>query len=890
MSDLLPLDDEPGTGHRAAVAARDAVEDALFSLPQIALDLDRAGVRDRLLRAIQHTYAIKDTSVTARAHLDGLTEGAAIVMEGRVLLERAGDPAKLPPLARAIERLAAAEAALRAAAGEVAQIQLDRRLELTSGAIAADVPPPQPFRAGTGLPALHALARRSLLPHVNVDAAVPIPVLPAPPITVPRPTTIEELKRFADDAASGALAARTLDAPDPEPAADAPPAPFAFEPAIEETEALRRIARDCLENIAIHRVLRLPNAMESWLDQAPFEQRLIDLVDAFAACGGTALPLVSLFHAEAKAPDPERAFSVAFTLGCIAGSDTVGAAVMTLKQSAPEEGPGWVEGFSLAPNPAVDAAMADLCGSPRPVLVSIALDVLHARGGAPASVIGGLLDRPEPAIALRVARALATSLPREEALSALESIIAHAADDAVVLAATEALLRRGHGRALDVVRDLLGGMPSASRRDGALRLLCFAGRPSDLDTLLAAVDEAPTAAMIRDLGRFGHTSAIPALIAKLTHEDPEIGAAAAEALDRITGAGLRETVMEPWDIDLPPEAIDDRALPIPLREVERIIADPAAWSRWLDAHGKGFDPKIKLRAGAPFSPRRIVDELEAKSTPPASRHDAALELALVTGLVSPFSPADWVARQQQHLADLRSRVASLPVTPGAWSSARPPSAADPVRPPQRAWRPVAAAPAASLPPTVATPLLATTPLATIPPANPHVTNQEANPAPGDSGPVTQVQPPVQLASTRPRESAETETRTAPLAPFAPPPALPFAASAPLPPRPEAPPAALDVLPFRATNPSPNAAREPKARQPPAASRPSSLTLAQYAGISLDLRREPANAEAIRARYGFADGAAWTAENELWRHRMARDPDLQTRWFSLLEQIQARRPK
>src|SRR5262249_13235930 len=154
-------------------------------------------------------------------------------------------------------------------------------------------------------------------------------------------------------------------------------------------------------------------------DQGPFEQRLLDNLDAFAALGGGVLPQVSLFHAEAKAPDPERAFAIALTLGSIEGADTVGAAVLALKQSSPEEHEGWLEGLWLAPNPAVDAAMADLDVYPRTALAALALDVLHARRHTPDVVVRALLDHQDPRIATRITRALVTALPRQEAINRL---------------------------------------------------------------------------------------------------------------------------------------------------------------------------------------------------------------------------------------------------------------------------------------------------------------------------------------------------------------------------------------------------------------------------------------------------------------------------------------
>lgn len=680
-----------GPGHAAARLGRASIEEALFALPRIPVALPREDLRDRLLRAIHCLYGALDADVIALAHLDGLTEAGAMARESRAILERAGDPAALEALRLTIAHLSEAEAALLRGADAVREIQLERRTEIVSGAAQGPLPA-RPLRASVGLPQLHAPARLRILPHVSVDPDPPLPEPAAapPPPPAPAPRTFAELEAFAADAASGTLARRLMGGDAPAPPAPVEEAPYApFEPAVEEVQVLRDLARDCLEDIAAGRSLRKRNALESWLDQGPFEQRLLENIDAFAALGGGVLPQVSLFHTEARAPDPERAFAVALTLGCIEGSDTVGAAVMTLKQSPPEEHPGWIEGLSLAPSPAIDAAMADLCAAKRPELVALALDVLHARGAISAEALAPALSRPEPAIRVRAARALARALPSREAIPLLEEMLAEPADDQLFLAAAEALLCRGHARALSALRALVteGAGPRSPRQEGALGLLCMAGRATDVDLLIAAVSAQPTARLLRGLGRFGHVESLPALLAHLHHLDAELVAAAAEALERITGAGLREIIEEPWEVELPPEAADAvGALPIPMRKVERVITDPERWSAWLTGNARRFDGRLKYRAGVPFTPLQIVAELEAPATPLEAREEATLELALVTGLRFGFSPSDWVAQQQRALTELRVRVGSLSVAAGAWSlgltrESEPPAARGSSRPP-----------------------------------------------------------------------------------------------------------------------------------------------------------------------------------------------------------------
>ena len=70
------------------------------------------------------------------------------------------------------------------------------------------------------------------------------------------------------------------------------------------------------------------------------------------------------------------------------------------------------------------------------------------------------------------------------------------------------------------------------------------------------------------------------MIALLSHEDEAIGLAAANALERITGAGLFEIVEEPWDA----ARANDPAFagkPVPMRKVKKPTRDVEAYVAYL---------------------------------------------------------------------------------------------------------------------------------------------------------------------------------------------------------------------------------------------------------------------------------------------------------------------
>jgi hypothetical protein len=406
------------------------------------------------------------------------------------------------------------------------------------------------------------------------------------------------------------------------------------------------------------------------MDQAPFEQRLLNNLDYLVSLGGIALPLIPIFHAESENPDPARAFAVAFTLGCIEGADAVDVAVAALKQSPPEEYPGYVEGWWLAPSPAIDETLTELLGHPKAALAGVSLDALAARCTLQASAVQWIVARNDRALDRKLARALGTNLPRADAIRLLESLLDGAPeDDEVFCLAVESLIRRGHARGRDLARLAVESSSPARARAGAW-LVGISGQAADVDILLEALARAPSEDAVRGLARFGHAAALPPLIELLAVEDEALPTAAAEALDFIAGPVLRETVEEPWDLGVPGEMLAvEGAPPPPMRKVEKVVVDPARWKDWYQRVGAKLDPKKRWRKGVLFHLDQIVDELEAKDTPTKRRGHAARELAVATGVPSSFSPNDWVARQREHLREARDTNRGLAVAPGTWTFA-----------------------------------------------------------------------------------------------------------------------------------------------------------------------------------------------------------------------------
>jgi hypothetical protein len=272
--------------------------------------------------------------------------------------------------------------------------------------------------------------------------------------------------------------------------------------------------------------------------------------------------------------------------------------------------------------------------------------------------------RTEVELHAKLARALATSLSDADALLLLYELLETTPDDACFVEALTSLLRRGHGSARDRARDTLRSDTRPARREGAAVMLAITGQHDDLDLLLSVT---PTPATLRALGRFGHVGSIDRLIELLA--DDTLAEAAGEALDRITAGGLRHVVEEPWDLGIPAELeaeAERLAGPMPTRKVEKVILDAAAWRKWSTDNRGRFDPTQKYRAGVPFEPVHIVDELSSAATPPSRRDEAACELACTLGARLTFRTDDWVVQQRAHLEELRRLALGACETPGSW--------------------------------------------------------------------------------------------------------------------------------------------------------------------------------------------------------------------------------
>jgi hypothetical protein len=664
--------------------ARNAAEVVLYGIREIPIRFDRTGVADLIRQAVFCIYRALDAGSESLAQPEALGQASDLFCAARERLLQSAKKRTLQ-IDRASDILADAQMHARAASEAIAVEQLDRRLELAWGDAAESVKV-EPFRASVGLPSLHSIRRETVAPSLNLGEAEPEP---APEVTIAltkQPASIEELKAMARDVFS----ALKEPVANEEPVEASEPVGEANEPVGEaneplgtvsalERQAIAEIARDAIEDIASLGALRHPIETESWLDQAPFEQRLLNRLDHFCSLGAAGLTGAVLYHAESDSPDEARAFALAFALGCVSGLDTIDAIVSTIRQSPPESYGGFVEGLVLATNPNVEGAMRLLLGMNDPKLVALAVEVLSKRRTLQVEDVEWAQDCSEPHVQELLASALGTNLEREAAYVRLERTYAKAERGSTLhLTAIESGLRRCHPEARQELRRLLSRPSSEPGMGLAAALLGLSGNSRDFELVMGAAQAGNGALALEGLGRLGHIGAMPYLLHLIGEQDDVLAPTAAKELERITGAGLFDEVEEPWVKELPPE-VADLGIPIPMKKVRRVSTDPERWYRWERTNAQRFEPLKKYRAGVLFAPPQLLAELEALEPRTDERERSALELNIATGKEFGFSTSDWVTGQQRSFARMREYFERHSFEAGTWCFAGSGIAARPER-------------------------------------------------------------------------------------------------------------------------------------------------------------------------------------------------------------------
>lgn len=618
----MHLRDTPVPPARAeAAVAREVVERALVDLQTLSLRAERAAVTDALEQCLLNLARLAQSGLDDPDHLDHLAQAEASVQRACAVLETVDHTT----CRRVVAALAAVGAALRAchrASLELIVARQDRSARAPSAAGAAVAAPV--FRASVGVPVVHQARDEVLTAALRFE-----------------PSRLEQLTD-AEIAAPRATKAE-LDTPG----------------SAGELAQLRRLARDCLEEIGSLGNLRVRRGPHRWsAGFVRFEERLLKTLDALAALGQPVLSVdgeeLSLdvagealaYAADELVPDPTRAFARAFVLSCLAGEEAVRAAVLTLMWSHPLTHAAQRDALSLGSSAAVKPAMRRLCAEGDGRLLSLALDVLRARREATLDAVVPLLEHPDVGVRVGAIRCL-PFVPEQAAAAALLRECVEDVEPRVMLAAAEGLTIRRSRAGLAAVRQHLQaelkrpGTLDPDVRMHAIELLGTAGEASDARMLGDLLQRRPREA--EALGWHGHPALVELLIGALERSAGVQGDAlfrdgVRRALARITGA-------EP-------------------------SVESAAWRAFWAEHGRRFSVVQRYRFGHPYAPSASLDELCADGVPTHTRERCALEVLIVTGGAAKLVVSGWASALFAEVERLRERGREATHAPGEWLSAR----------------------------------------------------------------------------------------------------------------------------------------------------------------------------------------------------------------------------
>lgn len=612
---------------RSATVARARLEDALLGLRELPVGVDRAPIAAPIERGIAGGSTLLTLEVDHDRFFPVLDDVLRAAAEATAKL----DPVRGSPSAeRAIDLLAAVDRGLRA----VREAAIDALVADANRRLRAAPPPasearPEPFRASVGAPSLHAVLRAP--PRVLVDLRPP-----------PSVDAIDDEEDVID-----------------EPAEAPPPVAATAEGALLVAHA-RALARECLSDIGNLSGLRVPLEGAPWTNAEAFERRMLADLDALLALAAEPSGLPDAFNVfeevqryarDAPTVDPSRELARALTFACTRGESAIAAVVLTMKQAHPETLDAYRDALSLARHPATATILRErLLVDADPRRAALAIEVLRFLREARFADVIPLSAHPDARVRRAAIRALAFVPEREAAADVLLDAIDEEEEPRILLDAAESLLRLGRVEGLAWARARVdaGDVDKVPElRLDFLRLLALAGGENDLARAAALFEVGPRDATLA--GLFGHAAMVPRLIDTLAAANSirrstgpwahPVEVACAEALWRITGAGLRDAPREVDDYDF--------------AEAPTIFAE--TWNAWWDPRAQDLATRGKLRWGEPWSPRVTVAELGAPSAIDL-RDDLALELSMVAGDAG-LEPSDWVARQRAVLATASTSAA-----------------------------------------------------------------------------------------------------------------------------------------------------------------------------------------------------------------------------------------
>jgi uncharacterized protein (TIGR02270 family) len=295
--------------------------------------------------------------------------------------------------------------------------------------------------------------------------------------------------------------------------------------------------------------------------------------------------------------------------------------------------------------------VADLLDRPQHHLVLIALEVVGYRRFGAGRALTRILENPLESLVARTIWALGRLRERQ----AEPRIFRFLTDTngPVRSAAALALLRLGNEQALDYC------LRRATSEAWAILPSALGGGRNAHEILLTLTGGNARPDCIAGLGLLGYAAAIPTLIQCLSND--VTAAAAAGALQRITGASFQEKVFLPEEVNedelFPDEREGLKHGQMPLRpdgkpygiSVTRPLQKAEHWQQWWKQRESSMDPALRYRNGLAYSPDSLVEDLEQETTLHEARRLVCEELVIRYGCDIPLEADMYVSQQMETL-------------------------------------------------------------------------------------------------------------------------------------------------------------------------------------------------------------------------------------------------
>lgn len=467
--------------------------------------------------------------------------------------------------------------------------------------------------------------------------------------------------------------------PDEPPAAPSVlPAGFVADPlpALSRSAWSRIRQEELFSEICALMAHRIPQLGESWRGAAFLEERLLKDVDALVAVGPSSLGDLEKLVAGSAAPDPSELLGLTFIGACLAGRDGLGMADRLRRrfEQEPEFVQAWQDGLALAPHPGIKEVLRAYGKDPLPERRSSAIATLARREEANVAELHAACFDDEIVSKAALVPFVLTADPRAR----------YVVDELRYRAEQSA--NPGFKEAFTVAAVLVGapfaqGLAEQALRSGqhwAARIFGICSERRDAELLLEWTATEPTAPLVEALGWAGDPECLPLLIGLLNVDDEATVVSAAAALERITGAGLKqmfaisaegvitaEPATKTPELQTPQNARD----PFPEPTADRIelpSRDAEAWRAHYLAHQSSLVPHVRTRRGVPYSPHVGLYELDQLPCSPIERKTLHHELIIRSGLAFFFDTEAFVPIQERRIVALQHEMRQRSASPGTW--------------------------------------------------------------------------------------------------------------------------------------------------------------------------------------------------------------------------------